>query len=105
MSISCLLADKVAAIDRIGFGGLLLLATKELRYEFVQWLISAYNVPYHRIRMGRSVFVWGCLLFLQVHDLVYMTFGITYGTWMSQSLEIGEKSWLGYLEDVILEFK
>ena len=44
-------------IDCIRFGWLLLLVTTELWYELVQWLISAYNVPYHRIRMGSSVFV------------------------------------------------
>ena len=34
-----------------------MLATKELRYYLVQWLISTYDVPYHRIRMGNSVCV------------------------------------------------
>ena len=57
MSISHLRADKGAKIDRIGFGGLLLLATKDLRYKLIQWLISAYDVPYHRIIMDSSAFV------------------------------------------------
>ena len=57
MSVSRIPDDKVVAIDRIGFGGLLLLATKELRYELSQWLILAYNVPYYRIRMGSLVCV------------------------------------------------
>ena len=34
-----------------------MLATKELRYKLVQWLISAYDVPYHHIRMGNFVFM------------------------------------------------
>ena len=34
-----------------------MLASKEMRYELVQWLISTYDVPYHRIRMGNSIFV------------------------------------------------
>ena len=34
-----------------------MLETKELRYELVQGLISAYDVPYHRIRMGSWIFV------------------------------------------------
>ena len=55
--VSRLPTDKIAAIDRIGFGGLLMLETKELRYKLVQWLISTYDVPYHRIRMDSSIFV------------------------------------------------
>ena len=48
---------KVAAIKAMGFGGLLHLATKEIKYELCQWLISTYDVPYHRIRMESSVVV------------------------------------------------
>ena len=48
---------KVEAIETTGFGGLLQLATKEIRYGLCQWLIIAYDVPYHRIRMASSVIV------------------------------------------------
>ena len=48
---------KVASIEAMGFGGLLQLATKEIRYELCQWLISAYDVPYHCIRMASSVVI------------------------------------------------
>ena len=48
---------KVVAIEAMGFGGLLQLATKEIRYELCQWLITGYNVPYHRIIMASSVVV------------------------------------------------
>ena len=41
----------------MGFGRLLQLTTKEIKYELCQWLITAYNVPYHRIRMASSVVV------------------------------------------------
>ena len=45
---------KVVAIEAMGFGGLLQLATKEIIYELCQWLITAYDVPYHHIRMASS---------------------------------------------------
>ena len=48
---------KVVAIEAMGFGGLLQLATKEIKYELCQWLITAYDVPYHRIKMASSVVV------------------------------------------------
>ena len=57
MAVRRLLVAKVIAIEAIGFGGLLQLATKEIRYELYQWLISAYDVPYHCIRMASSVVV------------------------------------------------
>ena len=50
-----LLVAKVEAIIAMGFGGLLQLATKEIIYELCQWLITAYDVPYHRIIMASSV--------------------------------------------------
>ena len=43
---------KVATIEAMGFGGLLQLATKEIRYELCQWLITTYDVPYHCIKMA-----------------------------------------------------
>ena len=46
---------KVAAIEAMGFGGLLQLAIKDIRYELCQWLITAYDVPYHRIKMASSI--------------------------------------------------
>ena len=49
-----LLVAKVAAIKAMGFGGLLQLEPKEIGYELCQWLITAYDIPYHRIRMARS---------------------------------------------------
>ena len=49
-----LLVGKVATIEAMGFGGLLQLATKEIRYELCQWVITAYDVPYHRIIMASS---------------------------------------------------
>ena len=55
--VTSFLVDKVATIEVIGFGGLLHLTTKEICYELCQWLILAYDVPYHRIKMTRSVFV------------------------------------------------
>ena len=52
-----LLVAKVAAIKVMGFGGLLQLVTKEIIYELCQWLITADDVPYHRIRMASSAVV------------------------------------------------
>ena len=52
-----LLIAKVAAIEAMGFSGLLQLATKEIRYELCQWLITGYDVPYHRIIMVSSIVV------------------------------------------------
>ena len=57
VAVRRLLVAKVAAIEVMGFGGLLQLATKEIRYELCQWLISAYDVPYHRIKMESSIVV------------------------------------------------
>ena len=48
---------KVAAIKAMGFGGLLQLETKEIIYELCKWLITAYDVPYHRIKMESSAVV------------------------------------------------
>ena len=48
---------KVVTIKAIGFGGLLQLSTKEIRYELCQWLISTYDVSYHRIRMTSSIVI------------------------------------------------
>ena len=53
----CLPIAKVAAIEAMGFGGLLQLATKEIKYELWQWLIFAYVVPYHCIKMASLVVV------------------------------------------------
>ena len=53
----CLPVAKVAVIEAMGFGGLLQFATKEIKYELCQWLLSAYDVPYHLIRMARSAVV------------------------------------------------
>ena len=46
--------EKHAAIAAMGFGGLLQLATTELRHELCTWLMSVYDVAYHRIRMATS---------------------------------------------------
>ena len=48
---------KVATIEAMGFSGLLLLVTKGIRYELLQWLIIAYDAPCHRIRMESSIVV------------------------------------------------
>ena len=54
MAVRRLLVAKVATIEAMGFGGLLQLAIEEIIYELCQWLITAYVVPYHRIRMANS---------------------------------------------------
>ena len=45
------------SIKAMGFDGLLQLATKEIRYELCQWLITAYDVLYHRTKMASSVVI------------------------------------------------
>ena len=48
---------KVAVIEAIDFGGLLQLAKNEIKYELCQWVIIAYDVSYHLIRMASSIVV------------------------------------------------
>ena len=57
MVVRRLLVAKVATIEAMGFGGLLQLAIEDIIYELCQWLITAYDVPYHRIRMANSAIV------------------------------------------------
>ena len=45
---------KLEAIRGIGFGGLIQLACREIRYELCRYLISHYEVAYHRIRLERD---------------------------------------------------
>ena len=49
-----LTVTKVAAIEAMGFGGLLQLATKEFKYELCEWLITTYDFPYHHMKMASS---------------------------------------------------
>ena len=45
---------KLEAIRGFGFGGLIHLACREIRYELCHFLISHYEVAYHRIRLKRD---------------------------------------------------
>ena len=45
---------KLEAIRGFGFGGLIQLACREIRYELCHYLISKYEVEYHRIRLERD---------------------------------------------------
>lgn len=45
---------KLEAIRGFGFGGLIQLACREIRYELCHYLISHYEVAYHRIRLERD---------------------------------------------------
>ncbi|RVW74065.1 Ubiquitin-like-specific protease ESD4 [Vitis vinifera] len=49
--------DKRDAITEIGFGGLLHLACRELRYELCSWIISNYDTAYHQLNMATGVVV------------------------------------------------
>ena len=55
-SISRLPQEKKDAIAKMGFGGLIHMACVELRHELCQWIISNYDIVYHRINLanGRS---------------------------------------------------
>ena len=46
--------QKMEAIRGFGFGGLIQLACREIRYELCHYLISNYEVAYHRIRLERD---------------------------------------------------
>ena len=46
--------EKKALIEDIGFGGLLQLQCKEIRYELCHWLISQYDMAYSCITMATS---------------------------------------------------
>ncbi|RVW34000.1 hypothetical protein CK203_091958 [Vitis vinifera] len=41
----------------MGFGGLLQLGCKELRYELITWIIANYDIGYHRLCMHTNVVV------------------------------------------------
>ena len=45
---------KLEAIRGFEFGGLIQLACREIRYELCHYLISHYEVAYHRIRLERD---------------------------------------------------
>ena len=45
---------KLETIRGFGFGGLIQLACREIRYELYRYLISHYEVAYHRIRLERD---------------------------------------------------
>ena len=49
-----LLEHKLEAIRGFRFGGLIQLACREIRYELCHYLISHYEVAYHRIRLERD---------------------------------------------------
>ncbi|XP_059591678.1 uncharacterized protein LOC132253517 [Vitis vinifera] len=49
--------DKRDAITEMGFGGLLHLACRELRYELCSWIISNYDTAYHQLNMATGVVV------------------------------------------------
>ena len=52
LSIICdLEEEKLNAIRELGFGGLLQLACKELRYKLFNWLITRYDVTSHTIML------------------------------------------------------
>ena len=53
-SIHQLPEHKLEAIKGFGFGGLIQLACQEIYYEFCHYLISHYEVAYHRIRLERD---------------------------------------------------
>lgn len=46
--------EKVQAILKLGFGGLIQVATRDLRHELCQYLVECYDVGYHVIRMERD---------------------------------------------------
>ena len=41
----------------MGFGGLLQLGCKELRYELITWIIANYDIGYHHLCMATRVVV------------------------------------------------
>ena len=45
---------KLEAIRGFGFGGLIQLTFREIRYELCHYLISHYEVAYHRMRLERD---------------------------------------------------
>ena len=49
--------DKKNAISDMGFGGLLQLGCKELRYELITWIVASYDIGYHRLCMETRVAV------------------------------------------------
>ncbi|RVW20025.1 hypothetical protein CK203_113603 [Vitis vinifera] len=49
--------DKKNAIGDMGFGGLLQLGCKELRYELITWIVANYDIGYHRLCMETKVVV------------------------------------------------
>ncbi|WKA00206.1 hypothetical protein VitviT2T_018589 [Vitis vinifera] len=49
--------DKKNAISDMGFGGLLQLGCKELRYELITWIVAKYDIGYHRLCMETKVVV------------------------------------------------
>ncbi|RVW94878.1 hypothetical protein CK203_034613 [Vitis vinifera] len=49
--------DKKNVISDMGFGGLLQLGCKELRYELITWIVAKYDIGYHRLCMETKVVV------------------------------------------------
>ncbi|RVW92731.1 hypothetical protein CK203_042572 [Vitis vinifera] len=49
--------DKKNAFSDMGFGGLLQLGCKELRYELITWIVANYDIGYHRLCMETKVAV------------------------------------------------
>ena len=52
--INCLSISWKLYIRGFGFGGLIQLACREIRYKLCHYLISNYEVAYHRIRLERD---------------------------------------------------
>ena len=49
--------DKKNVISDMGFGGLLQLGCKELRYELITWIVAKYDIGYHCLCMETKVVV------------------------------------------------
>ena len=49
--------DKKNVIIDMGFGELLQLGCKELRYELIMWIVPNYDIGYHRLCMQTKVVV------------------------------------------------
>ena len=47
--------DKKNAISDMGFGDLMQLSCKELRYELITWIVANYDIGYHRLCMETKV--------------------------------------------------
>ena len=47
--------DKKNAISDMGFGDLMQLSCKELRYELITWIVANYDIGYYRLCMETKV--------------------------------------------------